>query len=214
MTKNHLKMFKATGFFEEKSLAIQHVKDFSEILNHYDIDYCVMFGVLLGILRHQDFIPWDDDIDIIIFDYEKFLDQCQQDLEDRGYVIQADIRNGVNCGCRIFHQDNSKSGLNPELGFPWIGIWVHETNESNQISFPPEKIQYDPEDFFPLQDQQFLGCTVKIPDNPVKVLNRYFGEEDWMEYCMPSFLDHRKGGPTEFPQVKYRLKEVMDFLRK
>ncbi len=207
-------MFKETGFFEEKSLAIQHVKDFSEILNHHDIDYCVMFGVLLGILRHQDFIPWDDDIDIIIFDYEKFLDRCQQDLEDRGYVIQADIRNGVNCGCRIFHQDNAKSGLNPELGFPWIGIWVHETNESNQISFPPEKIQYDPEDFFPLQDQQFLGCTVKIPDNPVKVLNRYFGEEDWMEYCMPSILDHRKGGPTEFPQVKYRLKEVMDFLRK
>ena len=207
-------MFKETGFFEEKSLAIQHVKDFSEILNHHDIDYCVMFGVLLGILRHQDFIPWDDDIDIIIFDYEKFLDRCQQDLEDRGYVIQADIRDGVNCGCRIFHQDNSKSGLTPELGFPWIGIWVHETNESNQISFPPEKIQYDPEDFFPLQDQQFLGCTVKIPDNPVKVLNRYFGEEDWMEYCMPSILDHRKGGPTEFPQVKYRLKEVMDFLRK
>ena len=171
MTSKNLNMFKATGFFEEKSIAIQHVKDFSEILNEYDIDYCVMFGVLLGILRHQDFIPWDDDIDIIIFEYEKFLDQCQQDLKDRGYIIQADVRNGVNCGCRIFHKDNSKSGLNPELGFPWIGIWVHETNESNLISLPPEKIQYDPDDFFPLRERPFLGSTLKIPNDPVKVLN-------------------------------------------
>ncbi len=212
MANKDLEMFKATGFFDEKPIAIQHLKDFSEILNKHDIDYCVMFGVLLGMLRHQDFIPWDDDIDIVIFEYEKFLDRCQQELKDRGYIIQADIRNEKNCGCRIFHKSNSKSGLNPELGFPWLGIWVHETNESGLISFPPEDIQYDPEDFFPLKEQSFLGATLKIPDNPVKVLNRYFGEEDWMEYCMPSILDHRKGGRTDFPQEKYRLKEVLDFI--
>ena len=212
MTNKDLEMFKATGFFDEKSIAIQHIKDFSEILNKHDIDYCVMFGVLLGMLRHQDFIPWDDDIDIVIFEYEKFLLQCQRALEERGYIIQADIRNGKNCGCRIFHRDNPQSGFKPELGFPWIGIWVHETNESNMISFPPEAIQYDPEDFFPLRERSFLGTTIRIPNNPVRVLNTYFGEEDWMEYCMPSILDHRMGGPTGFPQEKYRLKEVMDFI--
>jgi len=214
MTYNELEMFEATGFFDEKSIAIQHIKDFSEILNKHDIKYCVMFGVLLGILRHQDFIPWDDDIDIVIFEYEKFLQLCQQELEDRGYIIQADIRNGINCGCRIFHKDNPKSGHKPGLGFPWIGIWVHETNEANLISFPPESIQYDPEEFFPLQQQNFLGAIIKIPKNPVQVLNTYFGEEDWMEYCMPSILDHRMGGSTNFPQKKYQLKEVMDFLSK
>ncbi len=214
MRNKDLEMFKATGFFDEKSIAIQHIKDFSEILNKHEINYCVMFGVLLGMLRHQDFIPWDDDIDIVIFEFDKFLDLCQQDLEDRGYVVQADIRDGKNCGCRIFHENNSKSGFHPELGFPWIGIWVHETNNANLISFPPESIQYESGDLFPLQEQNFLGTSVKIPNNPVKVLNTYFGEEDWMEYCMPSILDHRKGGATDFPQVKYRLKEVMEFLSK
>ena len=213
MTSNELEIFRATGFFNEKSIAIQHIKDFTEILNKHDIKYCVMFGVLLGILRHQDFIPWDDDIDIVIFEYEKFVAQCQHELEDRGYIILADIRNGKNCGCRIFHKDNPKSGFKAGLGFPWIGIWVHETNEANSISFPPESIQYDHDDFFPLQQQNFLGTIIKIPKNPVKVLNTYFGEEDWMEYCMPSILDHRMGGPTNFPQKKYRLKEVMDFLK-
>ena len=213
MTNNELEMFKATGFFDEKSIAIQHIQDFSAIINKHDIKYCVMFGVLLGMLRHQDFIPWDDDIDIVVFDYELFLEQCQQELEGRGYIFQDDIRNGKNCGCRIFHKNNSKSGLKPELGFPWIGIWIHETNEANLISFPPETIQYDPEEFFPLQEQIFLGATIKIPKNPVKVLNTYFGEDDWMEYCMPSILDHRMGGSTNFSQKKYQLQEVMDFLR-
>ena len=212
MTNNELDMFKATGFFNEKSIAIQHIVDLSEILNKHDVKYCLMFGVILGILRHQEFIPWDDDIDIVIFEYDKFLERCQRELEDRGYIIQADIRDGKNCGCRIFHSDNSMSGFKPGLGFPWIGIWVHETNDANLISFPPETFQYDPEDFFPLQDHKFLGAIIKVPKNSVKVLNTYFGEEDWMEFCMPSKLDHRMGGPTNFPQKKYPLREVMEFL--
>jgi len=213
MVRNELEVFRATGFFEDKPLAIQHIKDFSEILNNYDIEYCVMFGVLLGILRHQDFIPWDDDIDIVIFDYKKFITLCQPELENKGYIVQPDIRNGQNCGCRIFHKDNPKTRFKPELGFPWIGIWVHETSKTDLISFPPETIQYDPNDFFPLQEISFLGTVIKIPKNPVNVLNTYFKEEDWMEYCMPSILDHRIGGDsTKFPQKKYRLKEVMKFL--
>ncbi len=34
-----------------------------------------------------------------------------------------------------------------------------------------------------------------------------------MEYCLPSILDHRKGClPTNFPQKKFRLNDVMRFL--
>ena len=175
-------MFKATGFFDEKAIAIQHIKDFTEISNKQNIEYCFMFGLLLGLLRHQDFIPWDDDIDIVVFEYDKFIEHCRKDLEDRGYIIQPDIRNGKDCGGRIFHKDNQKTIHMPELGFPWLGIWIPEKNQANSISFPPEDIKYDPQDFFPLQKIRFMGTEIKIPKDPGKVLNTYFGEEDWMEY--------------------------------
>ena len=56
------------------AVELQMLEKFDEICRKYSLTYYVYYGTLLGAVRHQGFIPWDDDIDVIMFrdDYERF----------------------------------------------------------------------------------------------------------------------------------------------
>lgn len=58
-----------------KQLAGEILFDFDSICRKHNIKYSIAFGTLLGAVRHKGYIPWDDDIDIIITrdNYKKFL---------------------------------------------------------------------------------------------------------------------------------------------
>jgi lipopolysaccharide cholinephosphotransferase len=62
---------------------------FDRICRENGLRYYLMYGTLLGAVRHKGFIPWDDDSDILMprSDYEKFLKQGQQWLGD-AYFLQ------------------------------------------------------------------------------------------------------------------------------
>jgi hypothetical protein len=208
-----LSKFKTVGFFDERDQMIRQVRDFFATSNKHRIRACIMFGTLLGKLRHNDFIPWDDDVDIIIFDYDAFIDRCAPELERQGYIIEPDIRDGKRMGCRIFHIDGAVVPGQPRLLFPWIGIYEHEVGNDGLIMLPPEEARYRPEDFLPLKRTDFLGIPVGIPRDSTAILNTNFKSEDWMNVCQLPYRNHRNGNvPTGFPDDKFELQSVLDYL--
>lgn len=65
---------------EVKRISLEIFKKIEEVCEELNIDCWVMYGTLIGAVRHGGFIPWDDDFDVAMRreDYEKFIDYCHK----------------------------------------------------------------------------------------------------------------------------------------
>lgn len=68
---------------------VEILKVFHEFCVDNKLKYSLVFGTLLGAVRHKGFIPWDDDLDVCMprDDYNKFLELWNKDKKSVGYVL-------------------------------------------------------------------------------------------------------------------------------
>ncbi|MCF0124913.1 MAG: LicD family protein, partial [Clostridia bacterium] len=78
-----------------KKIEIEIVKEIIRICNKNSIKYFAVGGTALGAVRHNGFIPWDDDIDLGMMreDYEKFLKIAPTELNDNYELVHFSLYN-------------------------------------------------------------------------------------------------------------------------
>ena len=66
---------------ELKEIELNLLKKFHSFCVENGIRYFLAYGTLLGAVRYKGFIPWDDDVDVLVprEDYKKMIDLFQDD---------------------------------------------------------------------------------------------------------------------------------------
>ena len=67
--------------------------EFDRVCRELDIPYILFAGTMLGAVRHQGFIPWDDDLDVILLrrDYERLLKEADGVLNREKFFLQKEF---------------------------------------------------------------------------------------------------------------------------
>lgn len=69
---------------------LEVLAEIDRVCQRHGIQYFADWGTLLGTVRHGGFIPWDDDLDIVMKreDYDKFMKVARFDMEE-GFDVQT-----------------------------------------------------------------------------------------------------------------------------
>ena len=69
------------------------LKEFDRVCKVLDIPYVLFAGTMLGAVRHKGFIPWDDDLDVMMLreDYDRFLQKADSVLDRKKFFLQKEF---------------------------------------------------------------------------------------------------------------------------
>ena len=105
------------------------LNEFQKVCKQYGIKYFAIAGTLLGAVRHQGYIPWDDDIDIGLLrdDYDKLVSIAQKAFsEPYDFMVSGKIENFFK-GHALLRNRMTTGILSSELDQKYSfnqGIWI------------------------------------------------------------------------------------------
>ena len=84
---------KKLGLEEIKQCGFEVLCAVHRVCRENGIRYSLTGGTLLGAVRHQGFIPWDDDVDVMMRreDYDRFLREADRVLDRERFFLQKEF---------------------------------------------------------------------------------------------------------------------------
>ncbi len=78
---------------EHQQALVLLLQEFDRVCKKLNIGYVLFAGTMLGAVRHKGFIPWDDDVDILMLreDYDRFLKEADTVLDRQRFFLQKEF---------------------------------------------------------------------------------------------------------------------------
>ena len=114
-------------------------KDFDRVCKKHDIKYGLGGGTCLGAVRHNGYIPWDDDIDLNLTrkEYNKFKRVFKKELGDNYWLMTPEESNDYGLGFVKLRKKNTiyktKEDKNKDKCGIFVDIFIIENTYNNVI---------------------------------------------------------------------------------
>jgi lipopolysaccharide cholinephosphotransferase len=139
--------------------------EIDEICKENEIEYFIDYGTTLGAVRHEGFVPWDDDIDIMMTEnnYNKWVKVCEKTLDKTKRVfLDGRLDRSFPAVFGRYHDvETTRVGKRTQFWEPTCGQCI---------------------DVF---------CLMELPKNPIlkkKAIDRYYAYD---EYANSSYRHYR-----------------------
>ena len=185
------------GNLELHTILLTALKDFDAVCQKYNLRYILHGGTCLGAIRHNGFIPWDDDVDIAMLrsDYEKFLLVAPEEFGDQ-YTIRT-YKTDSAMLTNVMKIEINHSGFTRESGvhenggafldvFPMSDVPNSKLGQNlqNRIAIFLNNVVYAKIGYIQLRSiksKVVLGSLAKLP-------RRFLGDLiEWTCKCFPHF---------------------------
>lgn len=175
------------------------LKQVDHIFKKNNLVYWGTCGTVLGAIRHQGMIPWDDDIDLAIFEKDvPILLGLKEFFDEAGLEMCYQSKWEIY---KIFSKDGipiiDEYGQAYPWKFPFIDILPLKeidgkftyTNKEWQHWFAHDF--YYPEDIQTFQEIAFGPLLIPVALQPLDYINRMYGE-DWNEVTYISYWHEKE----------------------
>jgi phosphorylcholine metabolism protein LicD len=168
---------------DKLEVLIECLYQFSQFADKYNITYSIVSGSLLGAIRHEGIMPWDNDIDIAIFDKNNYV-KINILKEKFNKNSKFTIKNYIS-GFKLYHYDDALGEIFTmdlvNTNYVYSGPYINN-KPCYIMNYVFPFISFDKEDIFPLKRHKFENFELNIPNNYEKILIKNYNKDVLTEY--------------------------------
>lgn len=179
--------------------------DIDDFCTKHDIPYYLVYGTTLGAVRHQGFIPWDDDVDIAMTadNYARFLELASKEpignSPDLYFIQTQDSDPHFQCTWTKIRRNQTAYITQGDAPFEGhLGLWIDvfpfypaaKTRTGRKLQLFESKAAY------------ILAISEDKCKKPYRIIRRMlfpvFGQKRLIRFLMHRACRPRKEGPLLF----------------